>query len=619
MSLLPLANELLVAIAQRLDSEKDINALARTNRRLYQLLIAHLYRHNARWSGSSALYWAARVGRGETLQRAVTVGAKLHEHGLLSLAAEYGQEGIVHLLLAVDGIDLNVKHGSQWTPLAVASRKGHLGVARMLVKAGADLRVGYDGWTPLNVAANSGHVEIVRFLCDSGSSVGEPSDTGWTPLKSAACNGHREVVELLLGRGANVHAAAERDWTPLHSAASFGHAAIVGLLVDHGAKMGVATLDGWTPLTLAADKGRVEAVKMLIKMGADISQACGNGWTPLTLASDSGHVDVVQLLLSSGANVKSTCNNGWTSLSLASGASHLAVAKLLLNHGADVAATNDAGWSALLIASDRGHHDLVALLLERGADVTTANRNGWTALHAAAENGDDDVAKLLLAAGADPMAGNRSGWSPLHVAAHNNHFLIVDLILRMPGLDVSHKDNNGRTAMFHAAMRGNVDVVEQFLSRSIALDVPDAYGTTALTAAVRNGHDAVVRQLLGYDTPRSPIHPALEDGLGRSIVWWAERSGSTDMPALVREYVQAAPGSPLGGEIFDFQPGPVFFVEDSCWCEVCTRCTVLGTTSFECPICDGGCFLICAECHESGFRCRSDAHQLVPHQCNRVE
>lgn len=61
MPLLDLANELLHRISENLELERDINAFAQANRRLYRLLNGYLYRYNVpvQQSGSSALLWAA--------------------------------------------------------------------------------------------------------------------------------------------------------------------------------------------------------------------------------------------------------------------------------------------------------------------------------------------------------------------------------------------------------------------------------------------------------------------------------------------------------------------------------------------------------------------------------
>ncbi|KAH9210647.1 hypothetical protein DL95DRAFT_393272 [Leptodontidium sp. 2 PMI_412] len=62
VSLLAVANELLLSIAYSLDSERSISAFARTNRGLYLLLNDFLYKHNVINGESSALWWAARCG-----------------------------------------------------------------------------------------------------------------------------------------------------------------------------------------------------------------------------------------------------------------------------------------------------------------------------------------------------------------------------------------------------------------------------------------------------------------------------------------------------------------------------------------------------------------------------
>ena len=69
MPLLDLPNELLRNISENLESERDINAIAQANRRLYCLLDSYLYRYNIQQSGSSALLWAARHGQEVTAAR----------------------------------------------------------------------------------------------------------------------------------------------------------------------------------------------------------------------------------------------------------------------------------------------------------------------------------------------------------------------------------------------------------------------------------------------------------------------------------------------------------------------------------------------------------------------
>ena len=62
MPLFDLPDELLLCISDNLESESDINAFAQSNRRLHDILNAHLYRHNVQQLGSSGFLWAVNVG-----------------------------------------------------------------------------------------------------------------------------------------------------------------------------------------------------------------------------------------------------------------------------------------------------------------------------------------------------------------------------------------------------------------------------------------------------------------------------------------------------------------------------------------------------------------------------
>jgi hypothetical protein len=78
MLLLNLLNELLQNVSEYLESERDINAIAQANRRLYYLLDSYLYRYNIQQSRSLALLWAARHGQEVTAQKSLREKANIH-------------------------------------------------------------------------------------------------------------------------------------------------------------------------------------------------------------------------------------------------------------------------------------------------------------------------------------------------------------------------------------------------------------------------------------------------------------------------------------------------------------------------------------------------------------
>src|SRR5690242_15610055 len=81
MSLLDLANELLQCISENLESEREINAFAQANRRLYGLLNSYVYRYNVQCSASSALVWTAQHGQEATARRLLAEGASIEATG----------------------------------------------------------------------------------------------------------------------------------------------------------------------------------------------------------------------------------------------------------------------------------------------------------------------------------------------------------------------------------------------------------------------------------------------------------------------------------------------------------------------------------------------------------
>jgi hypothetical protein len=70
--------------------------------------------------------------------------------------------------------------------------------------------------TPLHAAAHLGHLEIAELLLRHGADVNARGDGGDTPLHEAANNGHVEVVELLLKHGADIEAEDASKAKPLH-------------------------------------------------------------------------------------------------------------------------------------------------------------------------------------------------------------------------------------------------------------------------------------------------------------------------------------------------------------------------------------------------------------------
>ncbi|KAK1762028.1 hypothetical protein QBC33DRAFT_582006 [Phialemonium atrogriseum] len=104
--------------------------------------------------------------------------------------------------------------------------------------------------------------------------------------------------------------------------------------------------------------------------------------------------------------------------------------------------------------------------------------------------------------------------SLVHVAARDKQAII--------DIDVDLKDQDGQTPLSWAARNGHEAVVKQLLDTGqVDIDSKDSDGQTPLSWAARNGHEAVVKQLL--DTGQVDIDS--KDSYGQTPLSWAAENG----------------------------------------------------------------------------------------------
>ncbi|CAM9873479.1 unnamed protein product, partial [Ectocarpus sp. 12 AP-2014] len=113
-----------------------------------------------------------------------------------------------------------------WTPLALACAEGRVEVVRAIVEIGG-ARPSFSAQTkvlasssPLHVASRYGHAGVAAVLLELGAVVDARDTFGFTPLCYAAGNGHVKAIEVLLGAGADTSPSFEAPYaaTPLDMA-----------------------------------------------------------------------------------------------------------------------------------------------------------------------------------------------------------------------------------------------------------------------------------------------------------------------------------------------------------------------------------------------------------------
>ena len=359
----------------------------------------------------------------------------------LHYAALWGLDVIVESLVVEFSQNVNSRGFTDHvTPLHLASERGHVTTARMLIERGADLSAKNNVWqTPLHLASQAGQVEVARMLIERGADPSAQNQDGETPLHRSSQVGQVEFARMLIECGADPSAQNKDGDTPLHRAlaGSFmlykaGNVEIVRMLIERGADPSAQNKDGETPLHRASQAGQVEIARTLIERGANPSAQNKDGDTPLHRTSQAGQVEIARTLIERGADPSAQNKDGDTPLHRASAGSfmlykagNVEIVRMLIERGADPSAQNKDGDTPLHRVSQAGQVEIARMLIERGADPSAQNKDGDTPLHRALAGsfmsdkaGNLEIACMLIERGADPSAQNKDGETH-YIGRHN--------------------------------------------------------------------------------------------------------------------------------------------------------------------------------------------------------
>ncbi|KAL3473032.1 ankyrin repeat-containing domain protein [Aspergillus californicus] len=587
MGLLDLPNTLILRLIPHLDYEREINALCRANRRLYDLLSPVLYAHsNTQQNGGFTLEWAAIHGSVSTARLILEAGAHPNACGgavwqPFALAAIYGRSEIIELLYE-RGIDpcrtendwknllcyenLVCYEGGVGTeeeghPLCMAAACGHLSVVKLLLHYGVppDLPTGDQlRRTALHLAAEQGYIDVVRVLADVGSSINTEDRKGITPLAIAAQNNHLEVVQLLLSRGADPGIAAGNEWASICMASCSGNINIMRCLIDHGASPNAS--HPFSELCIAAERGYNDIVDLLltrfdyVKLSSEPSQQA----VLLCVAALTGRTSLLSSLLTEhkyDPNLRLTesrvffpyHDRRWphqgpiTAVSWAAERNQSAAIDMLHSHGASInprPAQNDSVVNDDFMARLHGmgmEEDVTQFTGLLANMITSSNPSPETSLLHAVQNGHTEAVATLLAHGADP---NTPPGRALRTALTNPPILSL---LLSNNADPTIP-NPGSNLLASALKRGNLDSLRILLDHPKAPELlanpsisPDSVQRPeiALFNSAISAGEAVFRLL--HDRGLITVPTGFSEHATRMVLLAATRSGGFPFVRLLLE------------------------------------------------------------------------------------
>ncbi len=164
-----------------------------------------------------------------------------------------------------------------------------------------------------------------------------------------------------------------------------------------------------------------------------------------------------------------------------------ALRALALNARFEADSPNRDGDRPIHIATKLADLAALEIIVWRRGNIDARNRAGMTAIHIAIANGDMPTLRALLRMYNPNLAvQNYDGETPLIFLLTREVFpaelpeVVKLLIDKMPILDdLNARDHQGRTALIHAARRGQPEIVSILLRRWVDRNARDQFGKTA--------------------------------------------------------------------------------------------------------------------------------------------
>jgi len=163
----------------------------------------------------------------------MTEAAQKHKTYALREAVNLNDIDAVKELLR-QGVDVDERNDFDGlTALMLASMRGDMELARLLLENDADVNIKASGGTTAFIfAASSGHTELASLLLEEGAEINEKDNLGCTALILAAISGSTEAARFLIRKGAEINAKDILGYTAQMQAEKRGHTEITQMLQE---------------------------------------------------------------------------------------------------------------------------------------------------------------------------------------------------------------------------------------------------------------------------------------------------------------------------------------------------------------------------------------------------
>ncbi|KAK5988294.1 Vegetative incompatibility HET-E-1-like protein [Cladobotryum mycophilum] len=152
---------------------------------------------------------------------------------------------------------------------------------------------------------------------------------------------------------------------------------------------------------------------------------------------------------------------------------------------------------SMIRAAEKNNKAMVQFLISCGGNINARDNKGATSLTYAIKNGNRDVVQVLLATGKVDVKLKWHDETLLIMVIQRKWKNIVQMLLKMEGVDLHLRDWNGMTALHWATRDGLKEIIQMLAATgNIDWNVKDKFGQTALDLAFSTGDKDIVQWIL---------------------------------------------------------------------------------------------------------------------------
>ncbi len=416
--------------------------------------------------------------------------------------------------------------------LFVAVQQRNLIAINQLINEGADVNIQNEhGNTPLHEAIYNGFTKGAILLIVPDFKIFIADNNGWNVVHAAILKKNTVILEYLIPFISHINAVDKWGNTALHIAAREGCTSCIELLLNSKKRSYAPVSQGYNPFSFALLTNENEDESVLTTA---INVNCENiaGDTPSHLAARGGHYEcLLKLLKTQGIDVNHKNKNKYTALDYAIKAGHTNCVELLSTFCSKLSGKPDKKNNNL-IHKAVFENDLRSLrfLLEdnKFINVNIQDENGCSPLwHSAAEGKQACLDILLKVPDVEINSVNNSCISPIYAAVMNGHAGCVKELCAA-GADIYINTNNFSTVLHRAAYTGDVNCVNALLEvlPVNCINIKDYNDDTPLHQAAYLGHTECVRSLLQFSSVdinavnnynKTPLHRAVDQNQWKCV------------------------------------------------------------------------------------------------------